>query len=302
MKLVLIFCAVTLACAVAQGGVYTNSASADTFVRANAPTSNYGGSGADSVSGAGATNAAGVANGAFDTFIRFNTFPMVTNFNALYGSNSWAITGATLQVMEQAAPNNALFNRGIGAFEIRWIANDNWVEGTGSPTGPTTTGLVYTNEPALLNAATDVTLGAYTNAGVDTVQTFSLSLPGAFVDDMEAGGEVGFFITAADPNIGFTFGSRTFNQAVGRPYLIVSALPRPGIAAADLVGQDLNLSCTNGVSGATYRVLATSDLNQPVSNWTAIATTTLDAAGPFSVTITNALASGVQQFFSIEMQ
>lgn len=300
-----IFLSLTLgfsAVAVAHAAVFTNSVSVDSFVRASAPTSNYGGSGANSIAGASATNAAGAVNGAFDTFIRFNTFSMVMNFNALYGSNNWTVTSATLQVTEQAAPNNAMFNRGVGSFEIRWIADDDWIEGTGSPTSPNTSGIVYTNEPGLLNVATDVTLGTYTNAGVDGVETFALQLATAFVDDVEAGGEVGLFMTAADSNIGFTFSSRSFNQAPSRPYLIISVLPKPRIGSATLLGADLSLSCMNGIAGASYRVMATVDVNQPVSEWTPVATNAVDADGAFSITITNATAVARQQFFSIEMQ
>lgn len=287
----------------AQCATFTNSSSADSFVRALAPSSNYGGAGADSISGANATNSLGIANGAFDTFIRFNTFSMVTNFNSLYGSNSWAITNATLQVTEQAAPNNSLFNRGKGAFEIRWIANDSWTEGTGSPAAPATTGIVYTNEPGLLDAATDVSLGTYTNAGTDGVELFSLPLATAFVNDMAAGGEVGVYMTAIDANIGFTFSSRSFNPTVGRPFLIISAVPKPVIAEATVSGSDVTLSCANGVAGSTYRVLVSSDVTVALSQWVAVATNTLAADGAFSLTVSNALANpSAQQFFVLQMQ
>ncbi|MGZ4965079.1 MAG: hypothetical protein ACXWC8_21195, partial [Limisphaerales bacterium] len=264
---------------------------------------NYGGAGADSIAGASATNSSGVANGAFDTFIRFNTFSMITNLNALYGSNNWVITSAMLQVTEQAAPNNGLFNRGQGAFEIRWIANDSWIEGTGTPVSPNTSGIVYTNEPALLNAGTDVSLGIYTNAAVDGAETFALPLASAFVNDIQAGGDAGFFMTAVNSTIGFTFSSRTFTPINGRPFLIVSAVPKPGIALATLIGADLKLSCTNGAVGANYRVLSSPDATVPFSQWTPVATNTLAADGPFTVTISNVSSSGLdQQFFTVQAQ
>jgi len=46
---------------------------------------------------------------------------MVTNFNSLFGSNNWAVSGARLRVTELGAPANTLFNRGKGMFEIRWM-------------------------------------------------------------------------------------------------------------------------------------------------------------------------------------
>jgi hypothetical protein len=291
-----------LAAAIARAAIFTNGASADTFVRSLAPSSNYGASGADSISGANATNAIATANGAFDTFIRFNTFSMVTNFNALFGSNNWVINGATLQLTEQSAPANNLFNRGKGSFEVRWIANDNWIEGTGNPSVPASSGLVYTNETALLNVATDSTLGVFTNAGTDSTQVFALSLPGAFVGDMQAGGEVGMFMTAIDPNIGFTFSSRTFITTNGRPFLIVSAIPQPAITAVNIVGVDLVLSCSNGALGSTYRVLANGDLSAPRSQWTALSTNTLAANGAFTLTVSNAVSGSSSQFFVVQVQ
>lgn len=292
-----------LASFVTRAAVFTNSVSADSFVRASAPTSNYGGSGANAISGTTATNSSGVANGAFDTFIRFNTASMVTNLNALYGSNSWAITNVTLQVMEVGAPNNALFNRGKGAFEIRWITNDNWIEGTGSPGAPSTTGIVYTNEPGLLNAATDVSLGTYTNAGVDGIELFALPLATSMINDIESGGEVGFFMTAVDSNIGFTFSARISTPTTNRPFLMVSAVPKPTIAAATFSGADLVLSCANGAASSNYRVLSSADVALPLNQWIPVATNSVATDGPFTMTVSNALATfPTQRFFTLQMQ
>jgi hypothetical protein len=285
---------------VLHAATFSNSVSADSFVRAAAPSSNYGSSGANSISGASATSGTN-ANGAFDTFIRFNTFSMVTNFNALFGSNSWAITSAAVQVFEQGAPANALFNRGKGSFEIRWIANDGWIEGTGNPGAPASSGIVYTNEPTLLNSSTDISLGIYTNAGVDGFLTFSLPLPTSFISDMQGGGEVGLFMTAADPVIGFTFVSRSFTPATSRPILIVSATPRPAVAAVSITGSDLNLSCTNGIAGSTYVALTSSDLTTSITQWTPVATNILLVTGPFTMTVSNAFtAQARQQFYIVQ--
>jgi hypothetical protein len=276
------------------GAVFTNSASADSFVRGAAPDSNYGGAGALSVSGASAVNGVNVANGAFDTFIRFNTAAMVTNFNSLFGSDSWAVTGSTLQVTEVGAPGNAIFNRGTGSFQIRWIANDNWTEGTGTPSGPGTSGIVYTNEASLLNPTTDAVLGTFTNAGVDGVLSFPLTLPAPFVSDLVAGGEVGLFLTPIDPGIGFTFDSRSFGVLSAHPYLGVSAAPRPVIASLTVSGADLVLVVTNAEAGTTCTVLSSPDVTNPPSQWLALTTNQVTADGPFSITLTNAASDPTQ--------
>jgi hypothetical protein len=282
-------------------GVFTNSVSVDSFVRANAPTLNYGGAGALSVSGTDAVNGSGVTNGAFDSFIRFNTTAMVTSFNSSFGTNNWAISSARLRVTEIAAPPQALFNRGVGAFEIRWIANDNWTEGTGNPTTPATSGIVYTNETSLLNSLTDASLGIFTNAGADVTQSFPLALPPPFVTDLNSGGEVGLFLTARDAGIGFTFDARSFGTVTARPYLEVAALPRPGIAGITLSGVDILLSVTNGVAGGNYFVFTSTNISQPVSAWLPVATNVPLVNGSFSVTVTNGM-SAPQNFFLLEAQ
>ncbi|MCW5556162.1 MAG: hypothetical protein KIS67_28910 [Verrucomicrobiae bacterium] len=288
--------------AVAHCAWFTNSASADSFVRAAAPDLNYGGAGALAVSGADAVNGSGVANGAFDSFIRFNTAAMVTHFDSLFGTGHWAVNGANLRVTEVAAPNNALFNRGVGTFEIRWIANDNWVEGTGNPNAPATTGIVYNDKAALLDSGADASLGVFTNAGLDGAITFPLALPEAFVNDAQAGGEVGLYLTAIDPGIGFTFDSRSFGTVAARPFLIVSAIPVPVISAINVSGANVTLSVRNASADETYSVLSSADVALPLSQWLPVAADVLSVGGDFEITLTNAVNGLSRQFFIIQTQ
>ena len=71
-----------------------------------------------------------------------------------------------MRVVEVGSPANTIFTRGKGGFEIFWISNDSWTEGTGMPMGPTMDGIVYTNEPMLLTNT--VSLGVFTNAAVNS--------------------------------------------------------------------------------------------------------------------------------------
>jgi hypothetical protein len=135
------------------------------------------------------------------------------------------------------------------------------------------------------------------------VETFALPLASSMVNDMQAGGEVGFFMTAIDANVGFTFSSRSFNPTNGRPFLIVSAVPKPAIANATISGSELVFSCTNGVAGSNYCALSSADVHLSVSQWTPVATNTASAGGAFSITVSNALANpAAQQFFILQMQ
>ena len=67
---------------------------ADTFVWAMAPTNNYGGSGALSVSGIEATNLMGVQNGLFDSLLRFPLSNVVVSLNNDLGTGGWVVTQA----------------------------------------------------------------------------------------------------------------------------------------------------------------------------------------------------------------
>lgn len=298
LSIILLFTAIAAKAAVFS----TNVPDKDAFVRALAPESNYGGAGALSVSG---TNAASgnPTNGAFDSFMSFNTAAMVTNFNSSLGTTNWVITSATLNLTENPAPGNSIFNYGTGLFEIRWIANDTWIEGTGNPMNPTTNGITYDEEPDYLNASTDVSLGQFYFAGTNVFVPCPLALASKFVNNMQAGGEVGFFLTAIDPSVGFLFYSRNYagNPAV-LPHLVVSAAAPPVISGLTVSGANLVLSASNGVAGGTCRVLTSTNITAPLNEWTPMATNILAGNGNFTITLTNAanLNAACPQFFILQ--
>lgn len=302
MKLILtVLSSVSVAVAASAAVFSTNTPDKDAFVRSLQPALNYGAAGALTVSGTNATMN-NPTNGAFDTFISFNAAAMVTNFNAAFGTNNWVITSATLILTENPNPNNPLFNYGTGYFEIRWIANDTWVEGTGIPTNPATNGITYSQEPAYLNSNTDMNLGAFDFTGGATTSC-SLALASSFVNNMQAGGEVGLFMTAIDTNMAFVVYSRDFkgNPTV-LPHLIVSAVAQPDISGISLSGTNLVLSATNGVAGGTYYVLTSTNLAAPPNQWTPILTNVLAVGGNFVITVTNAANTNAQQFFVLQTQ
>jgi len=294
---------VSITVAVGAAVFNTNTPDKDAFVRSLQPALNYGGAGALTVSGTNATMN-NPTNGAFDTFMSFNTHTMVTNFNSLLGTNNWVITGATLILTENPNPNNPLFNYGTGYFEIRWIANDTWVEGTGMPTSPTMNGITYGEEPAYLNSNTDMNLGSFDFTGGATTSC-PLALPTAFVTNMQAGGEVGLFMTAIDTNMAFVVYSRDFKgNPVVLPHLVVSAARQPVISAIAVSGTNLVLSATNGMAGGTYYVLTSTNLSSPLNQWAPVATNVMAAGSNFVMTVTNAagLNAASPQFFILQTQ
>jgi hypothetical protein len=237
---------IALLCSLSAGWVasasaltITNVPVADTFLRSAAPASNYGGAGALSVSGSAAVNRLGQQNGLFDSLMRFSLSGTMSAFDAAYGAGNWTLNSVTLRLTETAAPNSDLFNRGVGQFEIRWLANDLWTEGTGTPTTPTTDGIAYNGLPSLLNAGSDVSLGTFANAGQNTQQGFALPLTDpSFLNDLLHGGTVSLYLTASSSTIGFTFNSRSFATASGRPFLelTASAVPEPAVGGLLALG------------------------------------------------------------------
>ena len=202
MKLILTLLAIVSISAPVHAAVFaTNTPDKDAFVRLLAPALNYGAARAVTVSGTNATMD-NPANGAFDTFMSFNTTATVAGFNSAFGSNNGVVTSATLNLTENPNPNNPLFNYGTGLFEIRWVANDTWVEGTGTPMSPTMNGVTYSEEPTYLKPWTDVNLGAFDFTGTSPFGC-PLALAPAFVASVQAGGEVGLFMTAMDASAGF---------------------------------------------------------------------------------------------------
>jgi len=243
---------------------------ADAFVRSAAPTNNYGGAGAISVSGSAAVNATNQQNGLFDSLVRFPMSEAVGTLDAALGTHDWVVLGATLCLTEFGAPPSPIFNRGVGAFEVRWIAADNWIEGTGVPVTPTTNGVTWNDVPALLNPAVDVSVGQFTNAGVDGRLLFSLPMKPAFVSDVRSGGPVDLYLTAASPQIGFTAYSRSISPSNNAPMLSIFAAvnPNPLIDTIALDGTNIVLRFRT-VSNWSYAVEASSALQ---GVWTNVAT------------------------------
>lgn len=264
---------------------FTNSASADSFVRAAAPSSNYGGAGALSVSGPSAMNGQGVANGAFDSFIRFDTAALKATFNDALGSNQWTTTDVRLRLTELGSPANTMFNRGKGAFGVYWIADDSWIEGSGNPNAPTTSGITYNDKAAILNGET-ANLGIFTNLATDGTVSLILKLQRAITDEIEAGTEVGLYLTAVDANVGFTVDSRTFGTLSARPFLEVTATRRPSIISIAFSEGEVVLKGINGVSGAPYQVLSSLSLAAPLKNWQSMASNVFSGDGSFEERLT----------------
>ncbi|CAN5434753.1 hypothetical protein BH09VER1_BH09VER1_52040 [soil metagenome] len=233
------------AATVSDASTWSGVATADAFVATGAAgnpagtdltANNYGGAGALEISGAGTTK------GEFQTLLKFNLAEAGTLFDAQYGAGNWQITSITLTLasnfgVQGSQPSNNLFNTiNAGGFAIDWLADDSWVEGSGSPGSPGATGVTYRSRSTLVTSGT-ATLGnyVYTPPGNNVPLTWTLDLPTAFVNDATSASDVSLLLHATDGStVGYLFNSKTF--ASNNPVLTVTAVPEPGATALLLAG------------------------------------------------------------------
>jgi hypothetical protein len=235
-------------------------------------------------------NGSGDQNGLSDTVMRFSLSNAVASFKSAFGGSDWALIAARLIATEMAVPDNAIFDRGVGAFEIRWIANDNWLEGTGTPKAPTTNGVTWQDLALLLNPGIDQSLGIFTNAGADGQVAFPLTLPDDFVTDLRSGGEVSLYLTATSPGVGFTFNSRNFGNTNAQPALELTAMPTPRPLISLAPGRaTISISFTVATN-LTYR-LQRSDSVGTSANWTDVLTIPPQTE-PTNIAYTDGLTNG----------
>jgi hypothetical protein len=79
--------------------------------------------------------------------------------------------------------------------------------------------------------------------------------------------------------------------------------PLLDITSFSFSGMNLVVNGANGLSGATYYVLMSTNLTQPLSQWTRVATNILSASGNFTITATNSVdPHAPQRMYILQMQ
>ena len=205
----------------AAASIVNLSPTADAFVSASNASNNYGAAGALSVA------ASSLAKGEFQGYMKFDTSSAKSSFDATYGAGNWTLQSITLQ-LTAGAPNNPVFNSpaAAGQFSVTWIADDSWIEGTGNPSAPTTTGIAFNNQPSLAGAAG---LGTFSYNGATSGQTtYTLGLAPEFAADVSAGNLVSLHFLAADSSVAYVFNSVNNSTVGNRPVLAITAgTPEP---------------------------------------------------------------------------
>jgi hypothetical protein len=128
----------------------------------------------------------------------------------------------------------------------------------------------------------------------------TLQSSGSTVSNLPAGNYIVTFTTIS----GWTTPSnQTVAVTANQTNTVAATYTKPGIASIGLSGTNLVLNGMNGLSGATYYVLMSTNLTRPLSQWTPVATNVLSASGNFTITVTNTVTTNTRQrFYVLETQ
>jgi hypothetical protein len=112
-----------------------------------------------------------------------------------------------------------------------------------------------------------------------------------------------FAVTATGTNTVLQFGFRDDNTYLGLDDIRVVRMVQPVSTGISLSGTNLVINGKNGLYGATYHTLMSTNLVQPLNQWRPIATNVLSVDGDFTLTVTNTVNPTVRQrFYSLQLQ
>lgn len=219
----------------------------DAMARASEANRNFGGAGALAVAGPTAVNSTGEPQGAYQSILQFDASMAISAFDAQFGAGNWQLTAAGLSLYEVGAPINSIFNVGAGSIEFRWIADDNWLEGMGTPMPPPIEAggneISWNFLQTLIAGSASSSLGTPLIALQEGTLSIPLSLTAAFASDLMSGGFVSIFIAPVSPAVGLTFRAMDYFPApTTGPRLVLTALP--------LVDFDGDVNCDGVVNPA----------------------------------------------------
>lgn len=221
------------------------SGSAGNSFGADLTANNYGGAGTLAIAPASS------AKGEFDSVIMFATSNAVSSFNSTYGAGNWTITGLTLSLASNTGtqggiPSSLIFNNvSSGAFEIDWLSDDAWVEGSGSPASPSATGVNFNSISTLLAGSDALGSYTYTPPGNNVYASYSLPLDPNLVANAADGGNLSLYFYATNGAVSYLFNSRSFSS--GHPELTLTVAPTPEPATMSLLALSLGgVVCLRG--------------------------------------------------------
>jgi hypothetical protein len=172
--------------------------------------------------------APGLSQGEFQSVMQFNLSAAKSSFDSQFGVGLWTIQSVTLQ-LTATAPNNGIFNgSAAGLFDISLIQSNNWIEGTGTPNAPGSTGINFATLSNFVGSA-DEALGLFSfNGATNGAATYSLTLSPTLSADILSGNTASLRMFAGDTTVSYLSDSRSFGTASARPLLTITAIPEPG--------------------------------------------------------------------------
>jgi MYXO-CTERM domain-containing protein len=200
--------------------------------------------------------------------MRFDLAPVKAAFDAQFGTGLWTIQSASLRLTTTPA-GNAMFNaNAAGQFNVGWMQNDSWIEGTGTPGTPTSAGITFNTLPSFLGPG-DQALGTFSFPGGNSGNNaYTLTLSSGFTTDVVAGGLASMRLFAAGDTVSYLFNSRNFGTVANRPLLTIDAVPEPaaGLFAAVLGFSLLRRRRRQAACPSTCRAVRTLDSSVSMLN------------------------------------
>jgi hypothetical protein len=80
---------------------------------------------------------------------------------------------------------------------------------------------------------------------------------------------------------------------------VINVLPAPGLGTVSVIGGNLTFTVSNAIPATVYRVLASTNLALPLSQWAPAATNLSSATGHFTIILTNGIRANVPSQFYI---
>ncbi len=216
------------------------------------------------VQGASSFNPTNNPPTAANVSLKFMLGSAVDTLNSTYGAGNWTVANASLTFQNSLYANNTRFGGGPGYFDIYWVGNDNWVQGTSNPVYATSAaslapwsgsqanlGTKYYSwsTPAVTGSTTDYGTWATDKTGDrQSIISYILALDSLFVNDIKSASAtsnsaVSLYLMAGSDTLGMLMFTGGSDVAGGiRPTLsfdVVSAAPVPIPAAAWMLGSGL---------------------------------------------------------------
>ena len=305
LALVATFCWLGIAPRAVGQTTYTVTTSADALLATGSPANpegtdlthlNFGGAGALAVAPASSEK------GEFQSVIRFDLAGAPSLFNTAYGTNNWVVSSMALELTSNygtagVQPNNGIYDvLSGGEFIIEWLSNNDWAEGTGNPSLPTTDGVTFSSLPTLLSGRHEIlSTNVYSPPGNNVHVTWPLPLNTNLVANIATGSSVSLLFYAADDQINYLFNSYSYGRG-NQPLIHVTASPPlPIILAGYFTSASFHLTA-HGVPNGQYQVQATTNLDS--ASWHTVGITRAEGSGSIQFGDTSA-TNDFQRFYRL---